>query len=64
MLILPKRFQPRMVEKAKKNRQTATNIAPAVSPKTTPNAVWARLVFFSTVLAAAAPQPWSGPSSV
>ena len=28
MLILPKRFQPRMVEKAKKNRQTATNIAP------------------------------------
>ena len=27
MLILPKRFQPRMVEKAKKNRQIATNIA-------------------------------------
>ena len=33
-----------VVEKAKKNRQTATNILPALSPKTVPNALWARLV--------------------
>ena len=32
------------VEKAKKNRHTATNIAPKSLPKTVPKAVWARLV--------------------
>ena len=63
-MILPKRFQPRMVEKAKKNRHTATNMLPAVSPKTTPKAVWARFALPSVVLAAAAPHSWRGPPSV
>ena len=41
---VPNMFQDRMVENAKKNRATATNAAPRPSPKTTPKAVWARLV--------------------
>ena len=32
MLILAKRFHPRIVENAKKNKQTATKIAPKLSP--------------------------------
>ena len=31
-----------MVEKAKKNRQIATNILPKLAPNTVPKAVWAR----------------------
>ena len=45
----------RYLEKAKKKRHTATNILPAVSPKTVPKALWARFVLLKTVLAAAAP---------
>ena len=47
-LILPNRFQLRTVEKAKKNRQIATNLAPRLAPITEPKAVWARLVLLST----------------
>ena len=60
----PKRFQPSTVEKAKKNRHTATNILPKVSPNTVPKAAWARLVLLSAVLAAAAPHSWRGPPEV
>src|SRR5699024_3328948 len=42
-LILPNRFQPSTVEKAKKNRQMATKMAPKWAPSTVPKAVWARL---------------------
>ena len=61
-VILPNMFQLSTVEKAKKNRQTATKIAPNFSPNTVPNAVWARLVLVITVLAAAAPISCRGPS--
>ena len=37
-------FQPRIVEKAKKNRQIATNIGPILSPKADAKAVCARFV--------------------
>ena len=37
-------FQPRMVEKAKKNRHTATNTGPDLPPNAAANAVCARLV--------------------
>ena len=32
-------FQPKIVEKAKKNKQIATKIAPTSAPKTEPKAV-------------------------
>ena len=44
-LIFPYIFQLNVVENAKKNRHTATNIDPKVSPKTVPKAVCARFVF-------------------
>ena len=53
MLILPNRFQLRIVENAKKNRQIANTV---------PNAHWARFVLLKVLLSAAAPQPASGPS--
>ena len=38
------KFHERMVEKAKNNRQMATNQAPRFSPKNCPKASWAMLV--------------------
>ena len=57
-MILPNRFQLRTVENAKKNRHTATNMAPNFSPNTVPKAVWARLALVSVVLAVCAAR-WS-----
>ena len=51
-LILPNRFQLSTVEKAKKNRQTATNFAPRLAPNTEPKAVWARFVLPSVSVTA------------
>ena len=47
-MILPNRFHPSTVEKAKKNRQMATNLAPSPAPITVPKAVCARLVLSRT----------------
>ncbi len=45
------KVQPRMVEKAKKSRQTATKALPSPLPKTEPKASWAALVFETPVAA-------------
>ena len=60
-MILPNMFQLSTVEKAKKNRHTATKMEPTWVPNTVPKAVWAR--FALPMPAGMAPEA-RGPSAV